>query len=55
MLAGLVKTRPDKIRIKVVKLLSVSTGRLRRLPALHRRPIDLVVYQGTSGFAPNET
>ena len=44
-----------KTRIKVVKLLSVSTGQLRRLHALHRRPINLVVYQGTSRLSSNET
>ena len=32
--------------IKVVKRSPVSTGRLRLLPVLHRRPIDLVVFQG---------
>ncbi len=41
--------------IKVVKLSSVSTGPLRRLHALHCRPINLVVYQGTSRLASNET
>jgi len=34
--------------IKVAKLSSVSTGQLRRLPALHIQPINLVVFQGTS-------
>lgn len=32
-------------RIKAAKRLAVSTGKLRRLPALHIRPIDLVVFQ----------
>jgi hypothetical protein len=32
-------------RINAVKRLAVSTGQLRRLPALHTRPIDLVVFQ----------
>ncbi len=36
--------------IKVIKLSSVSTSRLRRLHALHHWPINLVVYQGTSDF-----
>jgi hypothetical protein len=31
-----------------VKRLAVSTGQLRLLPALHTRPIDLVVYQEPS-------
>lgn len=47
--------REGKPKIKVVKLLSVSTGQLRRLHALHRRPINLVVYQGTSRLSSNET
>jgi hypothetical protein len=33
-------------RIKVVKRSPVSTGQLKRLLALHRRPINLVVFQG---------
>ena len=32
----------------MVKRSSVSTGWLRRLPALHVRPINLIVFQGTS-------
>lgn len=32
-------------RMDAVKRSAVSTGRLRRLPALHPRPIDLVVFQ----------
>ena len=34
--------------INAVKRSAVSTGRLRRLPALHFRPIDLVVFQEPS-------
>ena len=34
-----------KQRINAVKQLAVSTGQLRRLLALHLRPIDLVVFQ----------
>jgi hypothetical protein len=37
-------TQTEK-RIYAVKRLAVSTGQLRRLPALHTRPIDLVVFQ----------
>ena len=32
-------------RVGAAKRLAVSTGRLKRLPAVHVRPIDLVVYQ----------
>jgi len=39
----------------VAKLSSISIGQLRPLLALHLRPIDLVVYQGTSELAFNET
>ncbi len=35
-------------RINAVKRSAVSTGRLRRLPAVHPRPIDLVVFQEPS-------
>ena len=35
-------------RIGVVKRLAVRTGRLRRSPAVHSRPIDLVVSQEPS-------
>ncbi len=35
-------------RIGVVKHSAVRTGRLRRLPAVHARPIDLVVFQEPS-------
>ena len=38
---------PSETAIKVAKHLSVSTGQLRRLLALHSRPINLVVFQGT--------
>ena len=34
--------------VNAVKRLAVSTGPLRRLPALHFRPIDLVVFQEPS-------
>src|SRR5688572_14009593 len=37
-----------KERINAVKRLAVSTGRLRRLPALHVRPIDPVVFREPS-------
>jgi len=39
----------------VVKLSPISTGQLRRLPALHSQPIDLVVFQGAPGQWSNET
>ena len=45
----------DKPQIKVVKFSSISTGQLRRLLALHLRPINLVVFQGTSRLSSNET
>ena len=32
----------------MVKRSSVSTGQLKRLLALHRQPINLIVFQGTS-------
>ena len=35
-------------KINAVKRLAVSTGQLRRLLALHIRPIDLVVFQEPS-------
>ena len=41
--------------IKVVKHSSISTGQLRRLHALHSQPINLVVFQGSSGPKSNET
>jgi hypothetical protein len=39
-------TTDQEERIKVVKRSPVSTGQLKRLLALHRRPINLVVFQG---------
>ena len=36
------------VRIGVVKRSAVRTGRLRRSPAVHSRPIDLVVFQEPS-------
>src|SRR5262245_66674137 len=39
---------PSKEKINAVKRLAVSTGQLRRLLALHLRPIDLVVFQEPS-------
>jgi len=36
------------VRIGVVKHSAVRTGRLRRSPAVHSRPIDLVVFQEPS-------
>jgi co-chaperonin GroES (HSP10) len=35
-------------RMNAAKRLAVSTGQLRRLPALHTRPIDLVIFQEPS-------
>ena len=35
-------------RIGVVKRSAVRTGRLRRSPVVHSRPIDLVVFQEPS-------
>ena len=35
-------------KINAVKRLAVSTGQLKLLPALHTRPIDLVVFQEPS-------
>ena len=47
--------KPEESRIKVVKRSSVSTGQLKRLLALHRQPINLVVFQGTPGpFGPTK-
>ena len=37
-------------RINAVKRLAVSTGRLRRLPAVHTRPIDPVVFREPSAL-----
>ena len=42
-------------RIGVVKRLAVRTGRLRRSPAVHSRPIDLVVFQEPSQLLLLET
>ena len=42
-------------RIKVVKRSSVSTGQLKRLLAVHRQPINLMVFQGALGLASYET
>ncbi len=39
---------PGGLGAAVVKRLAVSTGQLRRLPAVHLRPINLVVFQGPS-------
>src|SRR5262245_6425336 len=39
---------PPEGRINAAKRSAVSTGQLRRLPALHTRPIDLVVCQEPS-------
>ena len=42
--------------VNAVKRLAVSTGQLKQLPAVHTRPIDLVVFQepvylkGTGGL-----
>ena len=43
------RNRPGKPGIKVVKHSPISTGQLRRLPALHSQPINLVVFQGALG------
>ena len=37
-------------RINAVKRSAVSTGQLKQLPALHTRPIDLVVFQEPSSL-----
>jgi len=39
----------------VVKRLAVRTGRLRRSPVVHSRPIDLVVFQEPSSINRLET
>jgi hypothetical protein len=41
--------RPEG-RINAAKRSAVSTGQLRRLPALHTQPIDLVVFQEPSAL-----
>ena len=43
------------VRIGVVKRSAVRTGRLRRSPAVHSRPIDLVVFQEPSQLVLPET
>ena len=43
------------VRIGVVKRSAVRTGRLRRSPAVHSRPIDLVVFQEPSQLLLPET
>src|SRR5436305_13945877 len=40
-----VESIADERGVNAVKRLAVSTGQLRLLPALHLRPIDLVVFQ----------
>ena len=45
-----IRTDIERFRNKVVKFSSISIGQLRRLLALHLRPINLIVYQGTSGL-----
>ncbi len=50
-LIGLMLFDPGQVleeKINAVKRLAVSTGQLRRLLALHTRPIDLVVFQEPS-------
>ena len=47
--------RRTEQRINAVKRLAVSTGWQRRLPALHIRPIDLVVFQEPSPLTRKET
>ena len=42
-------------RIGVVKQSAVRTGRLRRSPVVHSRPIDLVVFQEPSSINRLET
>ena len=42
-------------RSGVVKRSAVRTGRLRRSPAVHSRPIDLVVFQEPSSINRQET
>src|SRR5262245_52460860 len=40
--------------IKAAKRSAVSTGRLRRLPAVHLRPIDLVVCEEPVALRPGD-
>jgi hypothetical protein len=42
-------------RINAAKRSAVSTGQLRQLPAVHLRPIDLVVFQEPSSVNGQET
>ena len=42
---GAVASTADEGRIHAAERSAVSTGQLRRLPAVHLRPIDLVVFQ----------
>ena len=42
-------------RVGAAKRLAVSTGRLKRLPAVYVRPIDLVVFQEPSQRELRET
>ena len=42
-------------RINAAKRSTVSTGQLRRLPALHTRPINLVVFQESLSRKGKET
>ena len=46
---------PTGGRVGAAKRLAVSTGRLKRLPAVHVRPIDLVVFQEPVQLALRET
>ena len=46
---------PTEQGIDAVKRAAVSTGQLRRLPALHTRPINLVVYQEPMSRKGRET
>lgn len=41
--------------IHAIKSLAISTGRLKRSPALHSQPIDVVVYDGPSSPKGTET
>ena len=45
---------PGERGIGAVKRLAVSTGRLRRSPAVHLRPIDPVVYREPSALRPGD-
>jgi len=39
----------------VARYSSISTGQLKRLHALHRQPINLVIFKGSSELKFNET